>query len=244
MPTDFEKKFAEARAKGKETFGFNGKIYSTKTVEEKVLSDVLKENPGLSNVIDEKNAKIIIANKDRLAKLEEIGGTGRYMETWHPDDPGAENFPNPFLGGVTFEVYNQKLAKDPKVLKEAIRLDALHMMPNDANWQNMRNEFINNFTQEELNYLQTQKYPNEAMPNEPFIDYLNRTAADAYLRGGLSRLPDKYIKSDFLDEYAQNFRGIMTDENGNPIKYDMYSPRQREIIQQMNDYLSSNPVKQ
>ena len=46
MPTDFEKKFAEARSKGKETFGFNGKMYSTKTVEEKVLSDVLKENPA------------------------------------------------------------------------------------------------------------------------------------------------------------------------------------------------------
>jgi len=237
MPTGFESAFASARKKGATSFGYNGKVYSTKTVEEKALSDVMKENPGLSKVIDEKNANVVVADPKRLKKLQEIGGGDRYMETWHPDDPGDENFPHPKPGTVAFEIYKKEMVKDPKLLKEAIRMDALHMMPNDPKWKEMRQEFTNNFKPEEMEWIEKNKYPNEKNPDESLTSYMDRTQTDAYLRGGLNRLPDKAIQSDFLDEYAQNYRGIRKDDNGKPVKYDPYSPKQREIINQMNDYL-------
>ena len=72
MPTGFESAFASARKKGATSFGYNGKVYSTKTVEEKALSDVMKENPGLSKVIDEKNANVVIEKKTE-------NGTEKYI---------------------------------------------------------------------------------------------------------------------------------------------------------------------
>lgn len=234
MPlTEFEKTFAEARKKGKKNFGFQGKIYSTKTKEEKLVADILKENPGLQSVLNEDNVRVIFADKNRKDLNKRLGGGGG-LETWFPDDEGPEGFPHPELGKYIFEIYDDKISKDPEILKEAIRLDSLHAMKNDEKWNQMRNEFLSSFDPNILQWEKDKKYPNLRRDDqETFEEYMDRTALDGYLRGGLNAISDNKLKQGlYLDEFALNYRGLDTEGS-------LYTEQQREVINRMNEYLRS-----
>ena len=233
MPSNFEKAFAEARSKGKKSFGFEGKIYNTKTKEEKLISDLLKENPGLGSVLNEDNTKIVIADKSRKELNKRYGGGGG-LETWFPDDTGPEGFPNPELGKYIFEIYDDKITKDPEILKEAVRLDSLHAMKNDDKWNEMRSNFFSSFDPNVLNWEKNQRYPKlKKDDKETFEEYMDRTALDGYLRGGLNSISDKKLKQGvYLDEFALNYRGL--DSEGS-----LYTKEQRDIIDKMNQYLKT-----
>lgn len=239
MPlTEFEKAFSDARAKGKKNFGFQGKMYSTKTKEEKIVSDVLQEYPGLQSVLNEDNAKVSLADKKRKDLNKRIGGGGG-LETWFPDDEGPEGFPHPEIGKYVFEIYEDKIAKDPEILKEAVKLDALHAMKNDEEWNKMRGEFFSKFHPKVLEWEKNKIYPERRVnEEETFEDYMDRTALDGYLRGGLNSISDKKLKDGvYVDQFALNYRGLDKDNES------FYTKEQKDIINKMNEYLKSKKKK-
>jgi hypothetical protein len=203
--------------------------------EQKIVDDALKGYPAIKRVINENNTVISLANPDRLKQLKNAGGQNRMMETWFPNDPGAENFKNPNPGKFTFEFYNKDSFDDPKIKKAAIFLDSLHVMREDPGFESLRDEFNNNWKPSELNFIK-KKYEKESRNGESLDQYINRTVTDAYLRGALNPLSDEVLKSGkYKDEFAQLYRGQIKNENGKTA--DPYSPKQREIIRKMENYL-------
>ncbi len=239
MPTEFETAFQNARKQGLKQFNYQGKPYTTQYREEKVLQDVLNEYPALQNVYNPQNTSVMLANQQRLQQLKQIGGGDRGMETWFPDDPGDEKFPNPNKGKYTFEYYNQDVFKDDNQLKTSLYLDALHGMKKDSNWQTLRNEFNQNWKPDELEWIK-KKHQKEANKGESLAAYVDRTIIDAYLRGGLNPMSDEdFDRTKYNDEYAQLYRGKI-QENGKVI--DPYSKTQRELIKKMQQYLKTKKL--
>lgn len=207
--------------------------------EQKIRDQMLQEHPGLQSVYNSNNTNVSLANQDRLNKLKAVGGENRQMETWFPDDEGDKSLPHPTPGKFNFEYYNPKVFNNDDLLKHSMYLDALHGMKQDPKFKAMRDEFAANYKPEELKHLQ-EKFKTEKEPNETFDKYLDRTATDAYLRGGLNQMNDEQLKQ-YPDEYAQLYRGKVK-ENGKPL--DVYSPKQKEVIGKMQSYLKAPSQKE
>jgi hypothetical protein len=235
MPTEFEIAFANARKQGVKTFNYGGKTYTTKYREEKVFDDILTEYPALGKIYNTNNTRISMADANRQALNKKYGGGGG-IETWFPDDEGPKEFPHPSLGKYNFEFYDKNIFEDEKTMKAAVYLDMIHGMKNDPEWRKLRNEFNSNWKGRELERLK-QKYVKESKKDESLADYFDRTVIDGYLRGGLNPLSDTELNNGkYFDEYAQIYRG-QKKENGETV--DIYSPKQREIIENMRKYLKS-----
>jgi len=228
MPTDFETAFANARKQGLKDFNYKGKPYTTQYREEKAFSDVLNQYPALGNVYNAKNTVVSIANQNRLNQLKAVGGVGRQLEHWFPDNEGEPGLPHPTPGKYNFEFYNPNLSKNSATMSSAIFLDALHGMKADTGYKALRDKFNQNWTPEELSWIK-QKYSKEANKGETLDKYVDRTELDAYLRGAMNPMSDDELKSgDYPDEYAQNFRAGRG-----------YSKTQRQIVEQMKTYLKT-----
>lgn len=235
MPTEFEKAFAEARKNNLKTFDFGGKKYTTQLREDKVLEDILTENPAMAKVYNRENTVISLADKKRQELNKKYGGGGA-LEHWFPDDEGAAEFPHPTLGKYNLEFYNENLYKDTPKMKAAVYLDMLHGMKADPEYKAMRDEFNKNWKKSELEWIK-KKHAKEAYKGESLAKYVDRTVLDGYLRGALNPMDDASLKSkDYYDEYAQMYRGQIK-ENGKVV--DPYSPKQREIVAKMQEYLKS-----
>ena len=192
------------------------------------LSSALADYPTMQAVFNDQNTAVSLADSKRLQQLKAAGGQGRIMETWFPDDSGADNFQHPTPGKFNFEFYDQKAYADPKVRNSAIFLDALHGMKQDPEYAAMRNEFNQNWTPEEFDWIK-RKHSKEGNQGEDLSSYVDRTLIDAYLRGGLNPMDDQTLKgSSYPDEYAQMYR----DPNNRS-----YSNTQRQIIGKMQNYL-------
>jgi len=235
MLSNFEKAFADARKKGLATFSYQGKLYNTKYREERVLDELFKEYPALSNVYNANNTKISMANVDRQMLNKQYGGGGS-IEHWFPDNEGAAEFPHPSLGKYNLEFFDSNLFKNTKNMKAAVLLDMLHGMKNDPNFKSLRDEFNNNWAPSEMDFIK-QKYQTEGYKDEDLASYIDRTALDSYLRGGLSPHDDATLLADpEHQQYALMYRGLYK-ENDQPI--DPYSPAQRAIIDKMKSYMTT-----
>jgi hypothetical protein len=233
MPTDFEIAFANARRAGLKTFKYGGKLYTTQYREEKIFDDIVRDNPMLGSIYNQDNTVISLADKKRRELSKKYGGGGA-IETWFPDDEGPAGFRNPNLGKFTFEVYDDNLYKDDEALKTSIFLDMIHGAKSNQEFAKLRSEFNKNWNQGELDFIRN-KYEKEANKGESFSEYMDRTVIDGYLRGGLNPMSDEALMAGkYNDEYAQIYRG-MIKENGQPL--DIYSPKQRGIIEQMKQIL-------
>lgn len=202
----------------------------------KILNDVLTQYPALQKVYNPYNTNVMMASPQRLEQLNKIGGSDRSMETWFPSDEGNQNFPHPNKGKWAFEYYNKDLYNNDDLLKHSLYLDALHGMKKDPTYASLRNDFNRNWKASELDWLKEKyKQKGEANSGESLGAYVDRTAMDAYIRGGLNEMPDNHLSSGaYNDEYAQLYRGKIK-QNGKVI--DPYSPQQRAIIDKMKAYL-------
>lgn len=149
---------------------------------------------------------------ERLAKAkEQYSGQAPMLEYWPPDESGAPEFPHPAPGNTVIELYDQRLKKDPQLLQGAIMGDLLHGMRNDPNFEQMRQQFKQNFTPQSL-----------AMEKRQGRNEINDSRLDEYIRGYLNPLDT----AEFMNDYKA----------GKPV----YSPKQIEILKSMQQYLGMN----
>lgn len=200
-----------------------------------IIDAVVKKYPGLSRVVNSKNAVVSVADKNRIEALKNIGGAGRSIETWFPDDPGDPRFPNPNMGKYTFEFYDNNLAGDRAAAENAVFLDSIHIAKKDPEFKKIRDEFNNNWSNSELNFLKSKYAKEKKDDKETFSEYMDRTAIDAYLRGGLNPATDEELLSGkYNDEYALMYRDKYS-ENGKVVN--PYTKKQKDAIEKMRQYL-------
>ena len=179
-----------------------------------VLQRVLKENPGLAKNFNEDNTSVVYANPERSKRgIKERGG----LEFWSPEDSGDKDFPHPSPGKNVLEIYSNELKNNPKALKQAVYGDLMHGMSRDPYWNNLRSEFMQNFTPQELKRQEKhQTWWDDVNGSKD----RNGPTYDAYIRG-------------WIANEGEGRSGQV--KSGNT----MYSPRQIQILQQMQDYLKT-----
>jgi hypothetical protein len=182
------------------------------------LQQVLKEYPGLAKNFNSSNTTVVFAQGDRAKRgLRERGG----LEFWSPSDRGTADFPSPDPGKNVLEIYSDDLKKNPAALKQAIHGDLMHGMASDPYWNNLRSQFMQNFTPQEL---QRQAQHKTWWEDVNGSKDRNGATYDAYIRG--------WITNEGQGKQGQK-------DSGNT----MYSPKQLIILQKMQDYLKTGKAQ-
>jgi len=187
-----------------------------------ILRNILQENKGLAKVHSPENTNVVFASPERQeAAKKYFNGAAAHLEYWPSDETGEpeKNWIHPSPGKNTLEVYNPKLQQDPTLLKGAIYGDLMHGMSRDATYNNYRNEFMNNFTPEELERQRTKTtdWLDVNQSNNP----VGHPTYDAYIRGWLGD-DAKYAR-----QAQQKFNNTM------------YSPKQLELLDKMQSYIKT-----
>jgi hypothetical protein len=191
---------------------------------ESILKSILAENKGLAAGYNPDNVQVQIADPARR-KLAQKYNSGSQLEFWPATEGGTEQFPRPVNsnGKVVLEVYNPQLASDPAQLRSAIYGDLLHGMSSNPYYKSLRQQFVQNFTPQETQRIkQKQSWWDDANGGQP-ID--SPATTDAYIRGWLS--PGERTAAM---QGQQQLNGTM------------YSPKQLQILQEMQRYLTSGEV--
>jgi len=183
-----------------------------------VLLEILKENPAMGKVFTPDDTKVIFADEKRQQLANEYmksqGATMGGLEYWPEDESGVGEYTHPSPGKRVIEIFSQALRENPEELKRAIYGDLMHGMASDPTWKSMRDEFKNNFTAEEQQRIKKrQSWWEDAKGGNEMA------TTDAYIRGALN------------DPSAQKGQ----QESGGT----MYSPKQVQILQDMQDYLKT-----
>ena len=180
-----------------------------------MLQQVLSENPGLAKNFDPNNTSVVFANGERAQRgLRERGG----LEFWNKGDRGPSDYPSPDPSRNVLEIYDSKLASDPVALKQAVYGDLMHGMSSDSYWNGLRTQFMQSFTpQERQRQDQHKTWWDDVNGSRGPV---GNSTYDAYLRGWIT------------DE--GNGRKGQAASNGT-----MYSPKQMQILQKMQDYLKT-----
>lgn len=161
----------------------------------------------------------MFANGDRAKRgLKERGG----LEFWSLNDSGTIDFPSPKPGKNVLEIYSDDLKNNPTALKQAIYGDLMHGMVSDPYWSSLRNQFMQNFTPQELKRQDNHRTWWEDVNSSKDK---NGPTYDAYIRGYLAN------EGDGIEGQKQT---------GNT----MYSPKQLQILKKMKDYLDTGKVAQ
>ena len=184
-----------------------------------VLQQVLNEYPGLSKNFNADNTYVVFASGERAQRgVKERGG----LEFWNPEgeSPADPTFLTPRLGKNILEIYSDDLKNNPSELKQAITGDLLHGMSSDPYWKGLRNQFMQNFTPQELKRQNEHESWWEDVNNSPYYKDRNEGIYDAYLRG-------------WIFNEGDGKAGQKESKNT------MYSPRQIQILQKMQDYLKT-----
>lgn len=182
---------------------------------ELVLQQVLDKNPGLGKNFNSQNTKIVFADKDRSSRgLRDRGS----LEFWSPTDSGTKDFPHPLPGKNVLEIYSNDLKQNPEALSQAVYGDLMHGMSADPYWSGLRQKFMSNFTPEEL---QRQK------DRQTWWNDVNGTDSKQF-----GPTYDAYIRGWIANE-GEGKQGQIESKNT------MYSPAQLQILQKMQDYLST-----
>lgn len=188
---------------------------------ESVLHSVLSQYPGFSATYNPNNVQVVLADPTRRSLAGKYNA-GSQLEFWPPSETGTAQFPRPAnaAGKSVLEIYSPQLAANPGQLRDAIYGDLLHGMTSNPYWRGLRAQFMQNFTPEEL------KRQGE---RQTWWDDVNHSKGapfgptyDAYFRGWLT--PGS-------QEHASALQG--QKQYGNT----MYSPKQLEILQEMQNYL-------
>ncbi len=179
-----------------------------------VLQTVLNENPGLAKNFNSSNTSVVFASPERSKRgIKERGG----LEFWSPSDKGDSDFPHPVPGKTILEIYNDDLKRNPTSLKQAVYGDLMHGMSSDPYWKNLRTQFMQNFTPQELKRQEN---------HQTWWDDVNSSTDkygptyDAYLRG-------------WIGNEGEGHTGQV--QSGNT----MYSPKQIQLLQKMQAYLKT-----
>jgi hypothetical protein len=185
-----------------------------------VLQQVFKQYPGMAKNFNAQNTLGVLASGDRAQRgFKERGG----LEFWPPAEKGTADFPSPAPGKNVLEVYDPKLENSPDALKQAVYGDLMHGMTADPNWNNLRTQFMQNFTpQEQQRQQQHQTWWDDVNGSK---DPAGNPTYDAYIRGWL----------------ADEGGGKQGQQES---KGTMYSPQQLQELNQMQDYLNTGKVSQ
>jgi phage pi2 protein 07 len=105
---------------------------------------------------------------------------------------------------------------NPAELKNAIYGDLLHGMNTDPTWSEMKNEFKQNYTSEELKRISSK----QSWWSDANGGMNNNATHDAYIRG-------------FLNEPDVAMKGHITSGGT------MYSPKQLQILETMRKYIKT-----
>lgn len=169
---------------------------------------------------DLKNTSVVFANPERSKYGLKNNGS---LEYWSAGEKGDDKFPSPDPNKNVLEVYDDKLKNNPEALKQAIYGDLMHGMANDKHWNQLRTEFMSNFTPEERKRQQNRStwWDDVNGPKEKF----GSPTYDAYIRG--------VIANDGDWKAGQK-------DSGNT----MYSPKQLQILQKMKDYIKTGKEDQ
>lgn len=175
---------------------------------DKVLGEVLKENPVFARTYDPKKTSVVFADADRISALKKSDEPDSQLEFWPPEETGAKNFPRPkgTEGKHVLEIYNPGLKASSSRLKDAIYGDLLHGLDSDPYYSSLKKQFIENYAPQTKKQVEKLKKQGRS----------DKSINDMYIRGKL----------------AKN-QGAEWDEPGR------YSPRQLEIIKEMQRYLST-----
>ena len=186
-----------------------------------VLQQVLGENLGLAKNFNKDNTKVVFADPNRSKQgLKERGG----LEFWNPDEEGTKEFPHPSPGKSVLEIYDDELKSDPKKLKQAIYGDLMHGMSRDPYWKGLRDQFMQSFTPQEIKRQDQHKTWWEDVNGDR--NEKGNPTYDAYIRGWIG------------DEGEGKSKG--QKESGNT----MYSQKQLQLLQKMQDYLKKGEAEQ
>jgi hypothetical protein len=139
------------------------------------------------------------------------------LEFWSPNDTGTADFPSPTPGKTSLEIYSNNLKNNPIALKQAVYGDLMHGMVRDPYWNDLRSQFMQSFTPQELQRQQQGKTWWEDVNGSKDR---NGPTYDAYIRG--------WIANEGEGKKGQA-------ESGNT----MYSPRQIQILSKMQNYLKT-----
>lgn len=186
-----------------------------------ILRSVLAKHPGLASVYGGGDVAVTIADPERT-RLAGKYDPGSKLEFWPSTETGTAQFPRPANtnGKTVLEIYAPQLAKNPAQLRTAIYGDLLHGMSKNPYWKSLRTQFMQSFTPQELKRQREGK---------TWWDDVNGSkdrfgpTYDAYIRGWLANQGDPH------QGQAQS---------GDT----MYSPRQLQILQQMENFLATGRV--
>lgn len=175
---------------------------------------MLTENLGLAKNFNAENTSVVFATGDRAKRgLKERGG----LEYWSSSDSGTSDFPSPMPGKNVLEIYSKNLKNNPKALQSAVYGDLMHGMSNDPYWIGLRNQFMQSFTPQEIKRQEQHKTWWDDVNGSKDR---NDPTYDAYIRG-------------WIADEGEGKKG--QTESG----HTMYSPKQIQILQKMQDYLKT-----
>jgi hypothetical protein len=182
-------------------------------VNDDIVNQVFQEFPGFKNSPAYQNGlQVIDATPNR--KGNEFGSQ-RVSEFYQPGEQGGQDMlSNPGdPSKAVLEIYRKDELKDPGKKKALVVGEMLHGMTADPKWNELRQEFAQNFTpdaQRRNNYI----YGQDKEEGEKPEDVMNRSTLDAYIRAG-----------------------FMPKDKDSPEWTSMYSPQQSATLSKMMDYL-------
>jgi hypothetical protein len=183
--------------------------------EDSILQQVLSEYKGLAKNFNTANTSVVFADPVRSKTGLQHGG----LEFWPTTEVGTKDFPHPSPGKNVLEIYSDELRNNPEQLKQAIYGDLMHGMVNDPYWRGLRDQFMQNFTPQEIERQhQHQTWWDDVNEDQGAA---GNPTWDAYLRGWIA------------DEGSGRSKGQADSKNT------MYSPKQIQILQKMQDYLKT-----
>jgi hypothetical protein len=185
-----------------------------------VLQQVLKKYPGMAKNFSAQNTLGVLASGDRAQRGQEERGE---LEFWPSTEKGTADFPSPAPGKNVLEVYDPRLETNPSDLQQAIYGDLMHGMASDPYWNKLRSEFMQSFTPQELSRQQQHNTWWEDVNKSKGPE--GNPTYDAYIRGWI----------------ANEGGGKQGQEES---KGTMYSPKQIQELQQMQDYLNTGKSSQ
>jgi hypothetical protein len=198
-----------------------------------VGSQVLTEYPGLKNSPAFKNGYQVISASDPN-RLSSDYAKQRGGELYQPGEATTPQTAKEFDALVNpgdpnktvLEVYDQKTAKDPNLLKQFAFGEAIHGAKQDPKFAALRQEFSDSFypdlMADKKQRFATGKLGGDLAPmpggKETFEQMMNRSGTDAYIRAYFMKDVPNYGSEEWLSQL---------------------SPKQFEVLNKMRDYLKT-----
>ena len=186
----------------------------------------VQKYPGFKRVYKQ-GVQVMDASPERIKSAPQWT-SNRVSEFYFPGEKGGmDMLPNPTDGKkAAIEIYNKDYtSKNPAAKDELIVGELLHGMRQDPGYAKLRKQFSQNFTPEEVKLQKaSMKNPKSdfysEIPGETHQQMMERSGIDAYIRAH-----------------------FMPNSPGSSEWKSAYSPKQRQIIQQIHTYLKTDPTQ-